>query len=746
MKNKLFLCALIGAISMAPMTLKAEEINIDDVSDFVLPETSNDFLSEEVNSEAGIEQDQKQDQSQNQDPSQGQDQMQSFEGSDSLYDDIFIERKEITINLSEDGIYLDGIKLSTDKPYIVKDSAIYLPLRTIVKDIYGGMLSLDDKTCTIEIPNLSITATVGSKEAVKNGDPVVMEMPLIVEKDTLYCPVKAMAALFDAEMEFKKEEKKLVVEIPAAFTPPVPTVFAEFSFEAESYIQGQYVIVNDTSYDVEGKMIVQQQWMLDGNEENTKTDINELLKKPSVGVHTVSLKVKNQDGKWSDWVSKDITFEQNQNPVVTSIKQKKTEYAQGELLDFDYTYENEEWEAILDAKWSYKQVGEADANKITTKPEYIFCEGDYEVTLQLKDDYGNWSQAYTSVIHITDEVMNTELNYRFSDPQTGTVINNYQKRNYRDFEELIVSATDYVNGTHILSDSPELVTENGILYMDYINGAGRVNFNHFNQYPENPLNKKIVVMAENVTDKPVTIHLTNQVLKGPSTDELYLGQMLLYDFLKGVGDNKNYTLAPGEKVFLVDTENKKWDAKCGLVGQFDLETSGKVKLTFAAVDKGTTTNSMGNLPNLAKSVHPRGTFPVTELHYNIVAPSGKESYFLLGKDRDEWSLGTDAMTGEYAMNYGNYGITYKIQITAEEDTGILLNPRGGGFRGAVRINGGETYLIPKNAYFGTDGSKSAVLTTVRKGETVLIEYTLPNGSASPILFGMIPSSFWMQTN
>lgn len=743
MKSKLFLCALIGAmtIGMTPMTLKAEEINVDDISDFVLPEdTSEDFLSEDVNNHPENVT------NQNTDQSQMSTDTNENGGTNWANDETVIQRQELVINLTDNGIYLNGMKLTSEKPFIIKDSAIYLPLRTIVKDIYGGTLSLENGVCSAEIPNLSLMVTIGSKDAFRNGEPVFMEMPLIMENGTVYCPVKAMAALFDAEIEFKNEEKKLVVDIPTAFIPPVPTVFAEFSFGAESYVQGQYVIVNDTSYDVNGKMIVGWQWMLDGNDKNTKTDINELLKKPSVGVHTVSLKVKNQDGKWSDWVSKEITFEQNQNPVVTSIKQKKTEYAQGELLDFDYTYENEDWEAITDAKWSYKQVGEADTNKITTMPEYIFCEGDYEVTLQLKDDFGNWSEAYTSIVHITDEVKNTELNYRFSNPQTGTVINNYQKRNYRDFEEIIVSVADYVNGTHILSDSPELVTENGILYMDYINGAGRVNFNHFNQYPENPLNKKIVIMAENVTDKPVTVRLSNKVIKGPSNDELYLGQMLLYDFLRQAGDNNNYTLAPGQKVFIVDTENKKWDSKCGLVGQFDIETSGKVKLTFAAVNKGTTTSSMGNLPNLAKSVHPRGTFPVTELHYNITAPSGKETYFLLGKDRDEWSLGTDAVTGEYAMNYGNYGIIYKINITAEEDTGIILNPRGGGFRGAVRINGGETYLVPKNAYFGTDGSKSAVLTTVRKGETVLIEYTLPNGSASPILFGMIPSSFWMQTN
>ena len=67
MKSKLFLCALIGAmtIGMTPMTLKAEEINIDDVSDFVLPEdTSEDFLGEEVNNQTENSTNQSTDQSQ----------------------------------------------------------------------------------------------------------------------------------------------------------------------------------------------------------------------------------------------------------------------------------------------------------------------------------------------------------------------------------------------------------------------------------------------------------------------------------------------------------------------------------------------------------------------------------------------------------------------------------------------------------------------------------------------------------
>lgn len=653
--------------------------------------------------------------------------------------------QQIVVDIATLSMSLNGTPISTDLPVIVKEGITYLPLRTLVKDIYGGDIIWDKQlgVVSVTIQSMSFDFVLGNKQGLKNNETFFIDTPFIAENNTVYCTTKSVAALFDMQMNYLAAEKKIVLDAPTMYLPPVYTTFADFEFDAPFFVQGQTITATDHSYDQDGKAIVERKWMLDNNEKNARADLNGLFKYAKPGIHSVSLKVKNEDGAWSQWTTKEITLEENKKPVITSLCADKSSYAQGELLDFEYTFENEEWETITEEKWSYKRVGEPDSNKVYIHPQYIFYEGDYEVTLLLKDTYGNWSEAYTTIIHVTDQVMDTELNYKFTQNETGTIIDNFQKKNYRDYEEMIVTPVSTVEGKFILSDSPESVTQNGILYADYVEGVGRVNFHHFNKFSNDPKNHKLVIMAENVTTMPVTITLKDKILKGPSSDTLYIGQLLLFDYFKGNG-YISYTLQPGEKMFLIDTENKSWDVGTGFSGQFDMTTSGKVKLTFAAVNKGTTVDKMANLnlPILAKSVHTRGSFNVTGLNYEITAPGDRETYFVLGKGAEEWTPGVDALTGEIVANRGNYGVVYKLAITAEEDMGIILNPRGGAFRGAVRINNMFTYTVPRNSFFGADSSKAAVITTVKKGETVILEYSLPNGSASPILFGLIPKTFW----
>ena len=85
-----------------------------------------------------------------------------------------------------------------------------------------------------------------------------------------------------------------------------------------------------------------------------------------------------------------------------------------------------------------------------------------------------------------------------------------------------------------------------------------------------------------------------------------------------------------------------------------------------------------------------------------------------------------------------------IEITANEDTGIILNPRAGVFRGAIKWDGKNTYLAPSKGYFSGHNSKAVMLGVIKAGETRKLEYVLPNGSASPVLLGFIPKDHWDQ--
>ena len=95
----------------------------------------------------------------------------------------------------------------------------------------------------------------------------------------------------------------------------------------------------------------------------------------------------------------------------------------------------------------------------------------------------------------------------------------------------------------------------------------------------------------------------------------------------------------------------------------------------------------------------------------------------------------------YVENAGNFGVSYYITVTATEDTGVILNNRGGTFKGAIKWNN-EVYNMPLEGTFSGTTTKAVTAGVIKKGETVTIEYMLPNGSAAPTLIGFIPKSCW----
>ena len=131
------------------------------------------------------------------------------------------------------------------------------------------------------------------------------------------------------------------------------------------------------------------------------------------------------------------------------------------------------------------------------------------------------------------------------------------------------------------------------------------------------------------------------------------------------------------------------------------------------------------------------------IHYNVTVGGSEPQRLTLGvANAGEWAVGYDERTQGTVENTGNYGITYYVTVTAEEDMGIILNNRGGIFQGAIKWQGENVYNMPGNGSFNGTTTKAVVMGTIKKGETKTFEYLLPNGSATPTLIGFIPKSQW----
>ena len=85
-------------------------------------------------------------------------------------------------------------------------------------------------------------------------------------------------------------------------------------------------------------------------------------------------------------------------------------------------------------------------------------------------------------------------------------------------------------GQLLLSDSPETVPADGIMYQDIAKGDTRLFFHHVNGTNEP---KKIVVLLENATDTPAHIIISRYGLDGPSTDYLEVGKKVQVDYMNG---------------------------------------------------------------------------------------------------------------------------------------------------------------------------------------------------------------------
>ena len=89
----------------------------------------------------------------------------------------------------------------------------YVPLKTIVSDIYGGSIVYNKVTKEVKgsIDGLEFTYTMNSKHGYKNGVYTVLTLPMIVENGIVYCPIKSLEDLFDMKMSYNVQNKSFLM-------------------------------------------------------------------------------------------------------------------------------------------------------------------------------------------------------------------------------------------------------------------------------------------------------------------------------------------------------------------------------------------------------------------------------------------------------------------------------------------------------------------------------------------------------
>ena len=317
----------------------------------------------------------------------------------------------------------------------------------------------------------------------------------------------------------------------------------------------------------------------------------------------------------------------------------------------------------------------------------------------------------------------------------------YPKIDTTKIPEWQATASAY-GGKLLLSDSPETVTDDGILYQDNVTGSGRVFFHHVNG---SKVTKKFAVVLENRGISTAYVTVNNHGLGGPGLDYLAVGKNAQRDYMKG------------QEAYLIEIPPKGAVSLFGkditvqpdmlVSGIYDFKADQNVTLKVVMAPRAADTiNFAGQANVLPPDVYRlRGTFDASDL---MVVPTkvynaetdGTVAITLADNVIDKYLTGIDATNGTQVINYGNYGVVYNIFMPTEGNKKLdyYLNPWGGSYAGAMGVKYKQNQLSPVNT---PDGKLSigentlqslAFLGSYQSGESLWFTFSPPGSSNLPV--------------
>jgi len=282
----------------------------------------------------------------------------------------------------------------------------------------------------------------------------------------------------------------------------------------------------------------------------------------------------------------------------------------------------------------------------------------------------------------------------------------------------------------LISDSPESMTEYGILYQDTVNGKARLYADHING---TTTKMRFTIRVTNPTDHPVTVQTTNKGEVYPSIYANLIGSEASVDFMLHDPSNVAPLVVPA-RTTLVYVQMPDFYPGQGVNLFYDVETDGPLQYSFIASEADSSTLfPLSSYHPLAFNGHIRGTFPVTGKSWSVNLSNFTTPRQLMISNGvvDSFGHGYDAQSAADAVNRGNYGVTYLIHSDHPRKMAVLLLAQGGPFKGPFKINGALT-LAPSSGILNAFESVQVLARTTGTETSFDLEFTPPAGSALPI--------------
>lgn len=307
-----------------------------------------------------------------------------------------------------------------------------------------------------------------------------------------------------------------------------------------------------------------------------------------------------------------------------------------------------------------------------------------------------------------------------------------------------------LGGELLLSDSPETVTEDGILYQDEVKGSIRLFFYHVNGMA---VAKKLDVTLENKSTETAHITVSRYSLGGPGYDWMEVGKEAQTSYLSK-SQGYQIKIPPGGIMPLSANISETAVLPNMLInGIYDFSSDQPVTVTVMMMPILDNSEQFCKTAKMlpADIFHLRGTFSGANREISSVHPydpdqNGAKALTLADNKVDPYLAGIDAIDGSKVVNYGNYGVVYQILIPSQGagKTAYYLVPMGGNYAGAIGIGHPKITLSPLatpegRLYFGKDITKDyAHLGTYESGDPLSFTFSPPGASNLPVKIIFVP--------
>lgn len=240
-----------------------------------------------------------------------------------------------------------------------------------------------------------------------------------------------------------------------------------------------------------------------------------------------------------------------------------------------------------------------------------------------------------------------------------------------------------------VSDYPEKLTENGVLFASDLKRTQPTRFLYFHYNPAGEPDRRIVLRAQNLSPEPAVVQFISGP-GGPDPNEMLTGHVATYTFLKHLVQNEGRVIViPGNGTLnLVEQPLPAKNVVCNLL-QLRVLNGSTVHLTLFAQNAASSPDEALSSTELLAGDHPhaRGIYPIPEFHYSTLWNTTDPYLELqIGHIPLPNLLEGQALAGDYGV-LQSFVIKVQNPTSQPQPIAIYENPRGGRATGTYLIDG-----------------------------------------------------------